>query len=155
MKRVALIVAAMFVLGATPDAAIAHVTNPVYASTCKFDWHTVTGNEKMIRCFANYFDLNADKAEGIARCESGLQFNPGNRTWNPHSYSGHYGTWQYAGGTWNGVKGHYLPNVANASPLNARHATIVTMRYVKHNIGEGDANPWHPWTCSYYWQNYV
>lgn len=135
MKRLALIAASLFLLANCPDPAVAHVYKKIGPNICKANWQTVEGNEKQIRCMANWFGVNADFSVSVARCESGLRYNA-------VSPSGTYrGTWQW-GPTWeNSARPHMLPNMPNTTPFDGRRATIVTMRYVKHY-------GWGAWSCA-------
>lgn len=126
----------LLMLGGPADA---HVIKPVSAERCQANWRIPSELIRQARCFASFFGLNPDVAESIVVCESGGRYDPPGF---------HEGAWQYNPATWDGIKAHYLPKVKNPLATNGRHANIVTMRYVRHNIAEGDANPWHPWSCS-------
>ena len=94
----------------------------------------------MIRCAAERFGGDADRAISIGRCESGLSAF----ATNPN---GHYGVFQYARGTWDGAAdtywrarwGHAHRNIPGI--YNARAQAIVTVRYMNaHGTGA--------WSCA-------
>lgn len=141
MKRILTLAVLSGLLFATcPTDVQAHVYKKVKPSDCVFNWKSPGGNEKQIRCFAAKFGVSPDFAVSVARCESGLNWNPGNRTYSS-SAGGYFGTWQYLASTWESSKTHYFPGRAGATPLHARYATITTMRKVVH---EG----WGAWACA-------
>lgn len=156
MRKLFLTLALLVPLFAVMPSAEAHVIRPVKSSQCQFDWRTTEGMIAQGRCFARYFGLKPDRYEGTMRCESGGDHNPHNRRYVA-PFSGFYGGMQYVASTWEGIEGHYLPNVRNPQPIHGRYTNILTPRYIRERFQDG-LDGWGPWPyCGSdgVWQQFV
>lgn len=101
---------------------------------CHEHWNKGKGEVKrQIKCLARRWDVSVEKAMAVADCES--DFRPRLR------WRGYLGTYQHSGALWRDRVRTYLRRHPNASALNNRWNTMVTMKMV-HYRG------WGPWSCA-------